>query len=319
MEGSPTEGSCQGKLGDPWTLLGMTTTRPTGSLGMTTPRPFGARSGNKPQALGKLKLTVRILEDDLPLAESPPFFIGKLMAPPKAAPQDAAAVKLTLEHLREIQAWGASFDPPVPSPGATAPDYCLGASRFTLGKLVGLFPRNSHLNGFLGSATGGKSLGMESSQVRMAWGRMSPPESKPDLNPKADFADTVLPAAIRWGKVRASMADEVEFVVMANAKMGDQLLAHSTPISVGVGLEGGKSRDHFVTLAPDRSGNIWAIDSWDSSTTAAVVQLPADFKLESGATVDMNAGETRIPSAKPWIGYYRNKRNKAPLTMKIAL
>ncbi len=160
---------------------------------------------------------------------------------------------------------------------------------------------------------------MEGAQQRMAWGRMSPPESRPNLDPKADFADTVLPAAIRWGKLRASLADEIEFVVMHSAKLGDQLLAHSTPISVGVALGGGKSRDHFVTLAPDRSGNIWAIDSWDSSNEAAVIQLPEGFTLETGVKVDLNAGDTQIPSAKPWIGFYRNKRNKAPLTMKIAL
>jgi hypothetical protein len=232
----------------------------------------------------------------------------------------SSSTRTTLESLREIQAWGQSFNPPEPSPGATAPDYCLAASRFIVGKLVKLFPENRHLNDFLGDKKAVGSLGMDGQRLRFAWGRLSAPDSRPDVNPRADFNTSVLPAAIAWGGLKEEGARDIEYVSsVGNAALGDQLLGQSVPIVVGVSLGASKTRDHFITLVADRAGNIWAIDSWAASQAASVVQLPAGASLLKGITVNLNAGTTQIPSPKPYIGFYRHRKSKTPLSLKIAL
>jgi hypothetical protein len=202
----------------------------------------------------------------------------------------------TLERMREIQAWNATEHQP--SPGATAPDYCLAAARFLVGKLVGLFPPSKHLNDFLASNQA-KGVGhdkLSAAQVTNRFGH---------ANGLDVFNKEVLPAAIAWAGLRDGSS--VEYVqVWHNAKRGHQLLEQGVPLVVGVSLSDTGSRDHFITLAPNGGDEVWAVDSWGSWRNGSVVKLPMKSALNVTVTVEMNAGETHIPCGTPYIGFYSN-------------
>src|SRR6266850_3483380 len=241
-----------------------------------------------------------------------------------ATPGPGSSTQSTLEKMREIQARGQSFSPALPSPGATAPDFCLAASRFMVGKLVGLYPPSRHLNDFLKSSeASAKKVGLDRVAVRFAFGVLGAPKSRPDLAPLKDFNRKVLPASIKWGRTgqgpdgEAIAPGDVEFTYeQGDPANGDKLLAQRVPLVVGVSLDASGSRDHFIALAPDSTGDIWAIDPWDSSTFASVVKLPAGTTLVKGVTVSMNAGRTVIPCKKPFVGYFRSRKDKSPLVVK---
>ena len=57
-------------------------------------------------------------------------------------------LRTALEAIRAIQRWTG----PGRSPKANAPNHCLAAGKFTLCKLVGLFPREATLDQFLASS-----------------------------------------------------------------------------------------------------------------------------------------------------------------------
>jgi hypothetical protein len=240
----------------------------------------------------------------------------------------AGSTQSTLESMREIQAWGASYSPAEPSPGATAPDYCLAASRFVVGKLVGLFPPDHHLNDFLRSrAASPKALHTDAVGAKFAWGRLSTTDKRPDLAPAKQFNESVLPAAITWGRADMTTDDtapapgDVKFVsVTGNAAAGDHLLQQHVPLVVAVSLHGTGSRDHFIAMVMDRADALWAIDSWGNWKEGSVVKLRPGTTLAAGLTVAMNASPaTRIPCAKPFVGWYETKHDGAPLTLKVAL
>src|SRR2546422_2431364 len=121
----------------------------------------------------------------------------------------AVAAPSSLRKMREIQAWRY----PEPTPTATAPAYCLAAARFIAGKLVGLFPSDSHLNQFLASPyASGLAHPMQ------AWGRLA-----------YDFNGAVLPAAIHWARQRRT-PPAIEFVYDANAREAAPLLKNTAPL-----------------------------------------------------------------------------------------
>ena len=201
----------------------------------------------------------------------------------------AVAAPSSLRKMREIQAWRW----PRPTPGATAPDYCLAAARFMAGKLVGLFPSDSHLNRFLASPYArGLAHPME------AWGRLD-----------YDFNGAVLPAAIRWGGKRRTPPD-IEFVYDANAGEAATLLKKRVPLVVGVSLHGKGERDHFITLVT-RGATVWAVDSWGDDEEGGVVEVPNWTTFMSLVKVkNANAGETTIPCRIPFFGWYRDKATR---------
>jgi hypothetical protein len=207
-----------------------------------------------------------------------------------------------LRKMREIQAWNW----PKPTPGATAPDFCLAAARFLAGKLVGLFPTDGHLNAFLASS---QAKGLD--HPMKAWGTLSP---------QYDFNGSVLPAAIRWGGKRRSPWG-VEFVHKGELGQADTLLKNRVPLVAGVTLEDTKpgARDHFIILVTS-GDTIWAVDSWGSDESLGVVALPKGTRFfASSVTVEANAGTTTIPCGAPWFGYYRDKTTKDELTVVDAV
>jgi len=229
---------------------------------------------------------------------------------PNAQPLDSAPSRMALEKMREIQKWGDTFSPPDPSPGATAPDLCLAASKFLLGKLVGLFPGSQHLNDFLQSSEAQNAAsavgGMGS--VRKAWGG--------SLGMVQTFNDQILPASLKWGGLQTG---KIKFTQLwSHASRGDQLLGSRVPLVVGVSLHGTGSRDHFIVVAIDAAKEIWAIDSWGNWTSASVVHLPKKMSFTKPVTVEMNASVTTvIPCKHPFFGFY--EKDGQPLSLSVAM
>jgi hypothetical protein len=214
----------------------------------------------------------------------------------------------TLEKMREIQAYNW---PDAPTPSATAPDFCIAAARFLVGKLVGLFPADRHLNTFLRSGDA-KSLSQDVGEAKLKadWGRLSTLD---------EFNEKVLPQAISWGGKRKRSGD-VEFVnKWVTAEFGDKLLAQGVPLVVGVSLFGTRTCDHYIAVVADKAGTLWAVDSWGEAGDGSVVELPSGSTFTKPIKADMNAGSTTIPCLKPFFGFFRNKESRTALTLAIAL
>jgi hypothetical protein len=204
-----------------------------------------------------------------------------------------------LIKLREIQ-------------GYTAPFMCLGAAKFVALKLAGLIDETKHLNDFLSSpwaAAHKKSL--PRTMLKNAWG-WSASKYTPMFN------DTVLPAAIADRSANVMKDDpfgltpeardsraQVEFTYFTGqTSVADRLLFARVPLVVGVGIEGGRSRGHFVTMFCDANGGVWVIDPYSNDEAAvwkvALVSFATPIKLSSEL-------DDRIPCEPPWFGYYRDK------------
>ena len=200
--------------------------------------------------------------------------------------------------------------------GVTGPNYCLGSSKFFIGKLTGLFDENKRWNDFM-SSPWAKKHGRTIDLIA-AWGL---------LRGKADFNSKVLPAAISDPTTNVNgrsgfPGNAVEFHdFMGNPKGADALLAAGVPLVVGVDYAGGSARDHFISVVRDRRGRIWAIDPWGASDAYATAELPSDFSFTKPVGADLNAasGLTTIPCPTPWIGHYRDKRSKYPLSMTASI
>ncbi len=207
----------------------------------------------------------------------------------------------TLKRLREIQ-------------GTTGPNYCLGSSKFFVGKLIGLFDRSKKWNDFMNSPWALRHRSRI--DVTAAWGL---------FRGAKDFNQKVLPAAIGDPTANVKgpgtpLGSNVEFHhFTGSSSMADGLLLGRVPIVVGVDLPGGYARDHFITVLRDSAYNIWAVDSWGANDTYAVARLPSDFTFAKPVSVELNAsysiGYTTIPCKPSWVGYYRDTRSKAALNM----
>lgn len=219
-----------------------------------------------------------------------------------------------LIKMREIQAWNATEG--LPSPGATAPDFCLAASRFMVGKLAGLFPANKHLNDFLKWERTTKATGLKSDQVTLAWGKFSSSSYK-NFDCRKEFNETVLPAAIGWGQQGYS-ADDVEYVD-DDPDAGDRLLAMWVPLVVGGAFSRRGAVGHYITIVTARTNTTWLVDPWDASKKAAVAQIGSGKTLNKGFQVETNAGTMYFPAGKPYVGYYRLKSTGAALTLKAVV
>ena len=204
-----------------------------------------------------------------------------------------------LKSLREIQ-------------GTTGPNYCLGSSKFFIGKLLGLFDEAKRWNDFMSSPWARRNSGR--SELIAAWGL---------LRGKSYFNSKVLPAAISDPSTNVNgkagiKGSSVEFHdFQGNAKGADVLLAARVPLVIGVDYAGGYARDHFISIVKDRHGRIWVIDPWGISNDYATAELPSDFSFSKPVQADLNAAEglTTIPCPTPWIGYYRNKQTKQGLSV----
>ena len=205
-----------------------------------------------------------------------------------------------LNAIREVQA-------------VTGPNFCLASAKFFCGKLVGLFDGSKHLNDFLSSRW---AVRQDRARLKAAWGLFAGAR---------DFNTRVLKAAVEEADANVKapgppVARSVEFVSgLSDATLGDQLLAQRVPIVIGVDLPGGYARDHFIALVAEASGALWAVDSWDASTYASAVQLPAGTTLARKTTVEMNAGSTTIPCRPLWFGYYRDGTTLRPLPVRVGL
>ena len=195
--------------------------------------------------------------------------------------------------------------------GHNGPNYCLGAAKFFIGKLVGIFDEKKHLNDFINSQwsrTAGKHI-----DLKAAWGLF---QGAKDFNAK------VLPAAISdaSANVKASgppVGTSVEFhSFKGGAVTADALLLGKVPLVIGVDLLGGYARDHFISILRDQQNNVWVVDSWGVKDSYAVAQLAADFSFTKPVKADLNAGMTTIPCPTPWIGYYRDTKTKSALAIK---
>ncbi|MEQ1764491.1 MAG: hypothetical protein ABL984_15280 [Pyrinomonadaceae bacterium] len=207
-----------------------------------------------------------------------------------------------LKALREIQ-------------GTTGPNYCLGSSKFFIGKLIGLFDQSKKWNDFMRSPWAIKNRGRVN--LDAAWGL---------FRGAKDFNSKVLPAAIGDASANVKgpgthLGTNVEFHHFTGSpSLADTLLLGRVPLVIGVDLPGGYSRDHFISILRDGAYNIWAVDSWEANDIYAVAQLPSDFSFTKPVKVTLNASGaddyTTIPCPTPWIGYYRDKTSKAALGIR---
>lgn len=210
-----------------------------------------------------------------------------------------SSTKSKLNSIREIQ-------------GVTGPNYCLASAKFLCGKLIGLYSGSRKLNDFFRSPWGRKN---SRHALCSAWGT---------FHGMKDFNERVLPASLREeGDVRSAVLPTdrpIEFVKFGHgALQANSLLKSGVPVVAGVDLPGGYQRDHFITLVMDGNFNLWAVDSWDSSTEYSTVKLPRDTDLTKPVKVAMNAGPTTIPCPTPWFGYFRETGSQRGLPVIAGL
>ena len=208
-----------------------------------------------------------------------------------------AHTRKRLLALREIQ-------------GLTAPFMCLGAAKFVALKLAGLVEESKHLNDFLRSPWAARHKDLPTTTLKNAWG-WTVSKYTPLFN------STVLPAAVsdpsagvmksdpfelfpRPGSIRSS----IEFTYFTGqTSVADGLLFNRVPLVVGVGIGGGRSREHFITMFCDARDGVWAIDPY-SRVEKAVWKVP--LKTFSTPVKLRSELEDRIPCNPPWFGYYRD-------------
>lgn len=245
------------------------------------------RSGPRADTNGPLGMLMR-----LTLSATPRIALGKTPTACK-----------TLNSLREIQ----NYNYPNPTPSATAPDLCLAAASFVAAKLTGLVKTTEHLNGFLSSSAAKGSR----ASLRFAWGH---------LNNLAELNSIVLPAAIKWGGLRANI--DVEFVhLWSDTAKADALLLAQVPLVVGVSLKhiSYSSREHFILLVADSGGAPFAVDSWGETGVDSAVSIPTPFSFGKRSEVTINAGQAIVPCGTPFFGYFREKKSRIPLKNVVAL
>jgi len=215
-----------------------------------------------------------------------------------------------LRKMREIQDWGKSLDPPHHEPTSTAPDYCLGASKFLVAKLVGLVPAERHLNDFLKSFEAGQ-LSSGSSGAAKAWGD-SIQKYGENFNQKA------LPAAIKWGGTGANPKG-VSIVYEKTPTKADDLLGKQVPLVVGVSMKGTGYRDHWVAVVMDKADQVWAVDPWADSEFGDVVKMAnwTSFLYPVRAAINARPLTAVIPCTPPIFGYYA--RNGEPMVRTVDL
>lgn len=195
--------------------------------------------------------------------------------------------------------------------GKTAPNMCLGASKFVALKLIGLVQESKHLNDFLRSewARDNKSLNLKN-----AWGW-----SVSEYNPV--FNETVLRAAVSDPRAGVKSPEvtvpDVEFDYFTrDTERADKLLAAHVPLVVGVGISGGAGRGHFVTVFADSKDEIWVIDPW-GGMQSAVQKLPAGFSFGRPRTLDTELKD-RIPCSPPWFGYFRDSDRESMYAFPVS-
>ena len=213
------------------------------------------------------------------------------------------ATENRLKSMREVQ-------------GKTGPNYCLGSSKFFVGKLLGLFGQDKTWNDFMRSRWAMSHAGKIDLQA--AWGR---------FRGARDFNEKVLPAAISDPSAHVAgpknaFGTHVEFhSFTGNTAFADGLLFGRAPLVIGVDIHGTGARDHFITIVRDSSYHVWVVDSWGNGNDYSVAKLPSDFSFARPVEANLNAshGMTKIPCRTPWIGYYRDKKTKAALNLKGAI
>ena len=227
-----------------------------------------------------------------------------LSATPTSVPNPMSMAGSTLNSMREIQ----NYKYPLPTPSATAPDLCLAAASFVAAKLTGLTKTTQHLNDFLSSS----ALKGSRASASSAWGHLST---------LAELNSTFLPAVVAWGGLRAASNDVEFFHLWNSTAKADALLLAQVPLVVGVSLEhiSLTSREHFILLVADSAGSIWAVDSWGETGALSTVAISRPFSFRTRVKVAMNAGQTIIPCANPFFGYFREKSSNNPLKTAVAL
>jgi hypothetical protein len=187
----------------------------------------------------------------------------------------------------------------------TAPNMCLGASKFLALKLVRLVDPSKHLNDFLNS-----KWAKHHSQLPVAshWGwKIS------EFN--HDFNAITLPAAMNNPDAgvkypgRGTVKLQRGFDIFHDSGMADRLLYQLTPLVVGVSIHGGHSRDHFIVIFKDQTQKIWAVDPWPGFEDQAVVELTAaipEFSFTKPTRIKLTAdeGATEIPCRLPFYGWF---------------
>jgi len=204
---------------------------------------------------------------------------------------------LWLDNYREIQ-------------DHTAPNICLGASKFMALKLLGFVRMETHLNDFFGSPWA-KDNASEYPRMRLinAWGG--------DLTQfNSLFNGEVLPQVINnpAAVVRTEgEAVELEYrYFMRSPSDADQLLQQGVPLVVGVsfGAVSGHQK-HHILMARNTDGNIWAIDPWPDSPGVVNLSDPREFKTPWSSfskpfTLELaSADEVTIPCKSCIMGFYR--------------
>jgi hypothetical protein len=196
--------------------------------------------------------------------------------------------------------------------GKTAPNMCLGSSKFVALKLIGLIQESKHLNDFLRSAWAKEN---QSLSLKNAWGWTV-------TKYNSVFNDKVLRAAASDPRGGVKSPDvtvsDIEFQYFtSDIKRADKLLMAHVPLVVGVGISGGTGRQHFVTVFSDSKKDVWVIDPWGDQQSA-VYKLPADFSFGKPRTLPTEL-EDRFPCSPPWFGYFRDSDLESKYAFPISM
>lgn len=220
-------------------------------------------------------------------------------------------VRSHLGALREIQRWSDR------TPGATAPNMCIAASRFFIAKMSGLAPAAAHLNNFLGSALAPR---MGLAEHKALWGS---PSHAHDREQVARFNREVVPALLKWGGLRAGANVRLVVERGGSPHTGDRLLGQGVPLIAGVHLRHGRAvqgiNSHDVSLVRDGNNNTWLVDSWGSETGSSVRGLPARvaFSFALPMQVELSSGTAVLPGRNLTLCWF--EQDGAPLPNAITL
>lgn len=191
--------------------------------------------------------------------------------------------------------------------GANAPNYCLGAAKFTAGKLVGLFPPDKSVNQFLESPEGKAAAKKLADPGKTGTGALKM-HLGGDLALNANFNKVLLPAACAWG---GSSGAGVAFRFDGNAANADAALLAGAVLVVGVDVDDtikdmGRKRDHYMVMFRGQEECIWLVDSITSAGGTGVVLVPMSFRLSAPAEIACALGKTTIPCTPPFFGWYES-------------
>jgi hypothetical protein len=191
--------------------------------------------------------------------------------------------------------------------GKTAPNYCHAASKFMALKLIGAVQESKHMKDHVNSEWGKQAAKGSKKGLGHKWGVAI--ETQTEM-----YNKVFLPGAVAnpdGGVMTGTAPTDIEFHFFSNdVASADMLLTGRTPLLVGVGINGGRAREHWVTMFKDKDGIPWVIDPWGGDYKDGVFPLKKTFSFSKPVTIKSDLSD-RIPSSPPMFGYFRSKKTGA--------